>query len=198
MVLFPGTVAPLHLFEPRYRQLLSDVRDGDRRFGILCGVSGVAERDLPPGRVGCVVEVTDIELMPDGRSNIVVMGRERFALEQFIDDDAPYHVAQVSLLDDINDTAPVALTVAADEVASNFRRVVQAVHTLNDDDNAPPNLPDDPAQLPWTIGAMIDLDLDARQRLLSERSPAARLTQIDAVLRKALPDLELRAAMHRG
>jgi Lon protease-like protein len=196
MVLFPGTAAPLHLFEPRYRQLLADVRDGDGRFGILCGLSGVPERELPRGRVGCVAEVTDVELMPDGRSNIVVVGRERFALGELLEDDAPYHVARVTSVDDINDAAPVALTLAAGEVAANFRRVVDAVNVLNDNHDAPPDLPDEPAQLAWTIGAMIDLDLEARQRLLSEQSPAARLTQVDAVLRKALPDLELRAAMH--
>jgi hypothetical protein len=44
---------------------------------------------------------------------------------------------------------------------------------------------------------MFDLDVDSRYRLLAERSPTARLTQIDHVLRKALPDLELRAAMHK-
>lgn len=197
MVLFPGTVAPLHLFEPRYRQMLADVRDGDRRFGILCGVRGLDERELPTGRVGCVAEVTDIEMLPDGRSNIVVVGRERFALDEFLEDAAPYHVVRGTPVDDIPDGSPVALTLAADEVASNFRRVVAAVHTLNDDERVPPALPDDPVQLPWTIGAMIDLDLDARQRLLSEQSPTARLAMIDGVLRKALPDLELRAAMHK-
>lgn len=197
MVLFPGTAAPLHLFEPRYRQLLSDVRNGDRRFGILCGMPGVEERALPAGRIGCVAEVTEIDMLPDGRSNIVVIGRERFELEQFVDDDAPYHVAEVRAVNDHVDAPPVALAVAANEVASNFRRVVSAVHTLNDNDSALPALPDDPAQLPWTIGAMIDLDLESRQRLLSERSPAARLHSIDGVLRKTLPELEIRAAMHK-
>ena len=67
----------------------------------------------------------------------------------------------------------------------------------SDVDEKPPELPDDPKQLPWTIGAMIDIDLELRQRLLSELSPAARLTTIDGVLRKAIPDLELRAAMHK-
>ena len=198
MVLFPGTAIPLHLFEPRYRQMLADVQDGDKRFGILCAMEGVDERDLPAGRIGCVAEVTEAETMPDGRSNIVVVGRERFALDAFLDDDeAPYHIVSASPVEDVNTTAPVALVLAADEVASNFRRVVNAVHTLNDVDEKPPELPDDPKQLPWTIGAMIDIDLELRQRLLSELSPAARLTTIDGVLRKAIPDLELRAAMNK-
>lgn len=197
MVLFPGTAAPLHLFEPRYRQLLTDIRAGDQRFGLLCSMPDCDERELPAGRVGCVAEVTEIEMLPDGRSNIVVVGRERFALDAFIDDEAPYHVANVSSVDDVTDATPVALTIAAGEVASNFQRVVRAVHTLNNDASAVPALPDDPRQLPWTIAAMIDLDVEARQRLLSDRAPSSRLATIDAVLRKALPDLELRAAMHR-
>lgn len=195
VVLFPGTALPLHLFEPRYRRLLADVRAGDSRFGILTGISGVAERDLPPGRVGCVAEVTEVEMMPDGRANIVVVGRERFTLETFVESDALYHVASVQALPDTPTTNAVALAVASDDVVQHFRQVVKAVHVINDTQGKVPPLPDDPAQLAWTIAAMIDLDLDARYRLLAERDPAARLAAIDAVLRKAIPELELQAAL---
>jgi Lon protease-like protein len=197
VVLFPGTTLPLHLFEPRYRQLLADVRAGTSRFGILTGMAGVAERELPPGRIGCVAEVTDVEMLPDGRANILVAGRERFALEAFVPHEAPYHVADVTFVADAAGGSPVALAVAADDVAANFRRVVKAVQTLNDQRGPLPTLPDEPAQLAWSIGAMIDLDVEQKYALLAERSPAARLSLVDAVLRKVLPDLELRAAMHR-
>jgi len=197
-VLFPGTLMPLHLFEPRYRQMLADVREGDRRFGIIAAMPGVAERDLPAGRMGCVAEVTEVEVMPDGRANIIVIGRERFALNAFVEHDALYHVATGTIVADEGGASPVALAVAADEVISNFKRVVKAVRTLNDDTDPPPDLPDDAAQVAWSVGAMIDLDLDSRYRLLAERSPAARLTQIDNVLRKAVPDLELQAAIKQS
>ena len=194
LVLFPGVSLPLHLFEPRYRQLIKDV--GTRgRFGIVCAMPGVADRELPRGRAGCVAEVVEVEMLPDGRSHLVVVGRERFALERFVDDPAPYHVADVLPLSDTAAEAPVALAVAADELAARFNRVVEAVRVLSDDDTSPPPLPDDPASMPFAIGALIDLDLIQRQQLLSERSPAQRLAQMDGVLRKALPDLELRAAM---
>jgi Lon protease-like protein len=195
VVLFPGTRLPLHLFEPRYRQMLADVRDGDGRFGIIAAIPGVAERDLPAGRIGCVAEVTDVEIMPDGRANIIVTGRERFALTAFVEHEAPYHVATGTIVHDEAGASPVALAVAADDVIANFKRVVQAVRTLNDDTDPLPDLPEDAAQVAWSVGAMIDLDLASRYRLLAERSPAARLTQIDHVLRKALPDLELQAAL---
>jgi Lon protease-like protein len=197
VVLFPGTALPLHLFEPRYRRLLADVRAGDSRFGILTGIGGVAERDLPPGRVGCVAEVTEVEMMPDGRANIVVVGRERFTLETFVESASPYHVASVQLLPDTGTASAVALAVASDDVAQHFRQVVKAVHLINGTTGKVPQLPDDPAQLAWTIAAMIDLDLDARYRLLAERDPAARLAAIDAVLRKAIPELELQAALRK-
>ncbi len=198
LVLFPGVPVPLHLFEPRYRQLLADVQKTDKRFGIICGINGVSERELPVGRAGCVAEITDVETLPDGRSNIIVVGRERFAIERIVtDDEAPYLVADVTTLPDSGDSSPVMMAVLADDVGSHFRRVVKAVRTLNNEAaTAFPTLPDDPAQLAWSVAAMIDVDLEARQRLLAERSPSARLEQINAVLRNALPDLELRAAMH--
>jgi Lon protease-like protein len=74
MVLYPGTSVPLHLFEPRYRQMLRDVQADDSRFGILCAMPGVEERDLPAGRVGCVAEITEAETLEDGRSNILITG----------------------------------------------------------------------------------------------------------------------------
>jgi Lon protease-like protein len=194
LVLFPGARVPLHIFEPRYRRLVADVGIGGR-FGVLLAVPSLAERELPPGHVGCIAEVTDVELLPDGRSNIAIVGRERFTLKQFLDDDAPYHVANVEPFADSTSDAPVALVVAGEEVAARFRRVVAAVQTLGGDEDQPPSLPDDPAALPFAIGAMIELELGHQQELLAERSPANRLAKIDRELRKILPQLELGAAM---
>jgi ATP-dependent Lon protease len=101
----------------------------------------------------------------------------------------------VSFVNDTPSGSPVALAVAADDVAQHFKRVVKAVHTLNGTSGPLPSLPDDPAQLAWSIASMIDLELEPRYQLLVERNPADRLTRVDAVLRKVLPDLELRAAM---
>ncbi len=196
MVLYPGSVVPLHLFEPRYRQMLLDVNATDKRFGILCAMPGVAERALPAGRVGCIAEVTEAETLEDGRSNILVVGRERFVLDRFIDHAATYQVADVTLIEDETGASPVALAVSGDDVVSNFKRIVRAVHTLNDETASVPELPDDGAQLSFAVAAMIDFDLEERQAVLAERSPIARLQRVDAVLRKVVSDLELQAAMH--
>lgn len=197
LVLFPGVSLPLHLFEPRYRQLLADVQAGDRRFGIVCPPSGVSERALPTGLAGCVAEVTEVESFEDGRSNVMVVGRERFTLESVIVDAAPYLVADVAPMPDIAASGGLALSLLSDELRSQFARVVTAVHTLEDNASAAlPTLPDDPSQLAWSVASMIEMELSQRQRLLEERSPMRRVEHVNALLRKVLPDLELRAALH--
>lgn len=197
LVLFPGVSVPLHLFEPRYRQLLADVQAGDRRFGIVCTLAGVSEQSLPPGLAGCVAEVTEVETLDDGRSNILIVGRERFALEGVTVDAAPYLVADVVPLPDIVAAGGLVLSLLADELRSHFARVVTAVRVLADDPTGvQPELPAEPSQLAWSIASMIEMELAQRQRLLEERSPLARVEQVTALLRKVLPDLELRAALH--
>lgn len=197
LVLFPGVSLPLHLFEPRYRQLLADVQAADRRFGIVCTPAGVSERSLPTGLAGCVAEVTEVESFDDGRSNIMIVGRERFALEGIAVDAAPYLVADVVPLPDIAAPGGLVLSLLADELRSHFARVVTAVHVLADDPTAAlPELPVEPSQLAWSVASMIEMELVQRQRLLEERSPLARVEQVNALLRTVLPDLELRAALH--
>ena len=196
VVLFPGTTMPLHLFEPRYRQLLADVRTGDQRFGLLCSIPGVPEREVPTGRIGSMAEVTEVEMLPDGRANIVVRGVGRFALGGYVEAPTPYHQGTVELVDDGPVTNPVALAVAADELAGHFRRIVKAVDTLRPEPGPSPVLSDHPVALAWQIAAMVDLDFEMRVELLASTDPADRVTRLDRLLRKVLPELELRAALN--
>ena len=74
LVLLPGAVVPLHIFEPRYRALLSDVTAGTRCFGLITVPAGTAESELPAGRIGCIARVSAVDTLPDGRANIVIEG----------------------------------------------------------------------------------------------------------------------------
>lgn len=202
LVLFPGATLPLHIFEPRYRALIADCRadDGrwDGRFGIVLATPG-PERAMPAGRVGCIAVLRDVRLLPDGRSNVVVEGERRFALARFVDDPAPYHVAEVHAWDDAPDGADldaVAVRALDAEVRALFARVAQAARRIADDATPPPALPDDPAALAFAVAAAIDFDNALRQRLLAERSPRARLEEVAPLLRHAVDAIETRAAVH--
>jgi len=195
LVLFPGVHLPLHIVEPRYRRMLADCLAGDREFGILYRPDGVAERDIPPGHIGCVAHVERSEQLPDGRSNILVAGTGRFALEHFEDTDMPYHIGRVA---DVADATESAGTLAplAERVRRLFVRVGTAARSLADDGESLPALPEDPAMLAFAIAAVIDMDVGTRQRLLASRSPTGRLREVDMLLAPAVDSLEHRAVIH--
>jgi Lon protease-like protein len=171
VVLFPGTPLPLHIFEPRYRRMLSDCLEGDRRFGIT--PAGRDEGMPDPGTVGCVAEIRVNQELPDGHANIVVLGAERFVVTRALEDEAPYFVAMVQPFDEEPGSEPPG------ETAARLREVFTAYYTLlrqlNDVEPEDPSLPDDSVGLSFHVSAAIECDPGVKQRLLVERSTARRV-----------------------
>lgn len=212
LVLFPGMQLPLHIFEPRYRAMLADVRAADGRFGIVLR-TGDDERAIPRGYVGCFATVREAVPLGDGRSNILVDAGERFAVERLIDAGTPYHVAEVRPFHDEPVRDPAALTDAAGRTRAAFARVVRAARTLADElpavapDALPglaahdassrsPTLPDDDASLAFVVAAAVELELETRQRILASSDSAERTAYVAQLLERAIPDVETRAALH--
>jgi Lon protease-like protein len=196
VVLFPGVALPLHIFEPRYRRMLADCLASDRRFGLIFLPESTAERDLPQGQVGCVAHIESAEPLPDGRSNIIVSGEDRFALERFIESQLPYHVARVTGYTDLPEPRE-PLESLADEVRTLFERVAQAARLITDDRSPVPELPSDPTLLAYRIASLIDTTPQMRYQLLASRSALGRLREMQTLLADAVSSLERRAAMHQ-
>ena len=195
VVLFPGMALPLHIFEPRYRQLVADCVEREERFGIARLPEGIAEVEIAPGTVGCVAEIVNRETLPDGRSNILVRGAERFAFVSFVSSPHPYHVCTAAPIEDEFEIG-AEVDALADRVRDLFRRVGRAARTLADDPDPLPDLPDDAGGLSFAIASMIDIGLDARQEILASRSPTERLRHLDTVLTGALGTIVGRARVH--
>ncbi len=178
VVLFPGTTLPLHIFEPRYRRMLADCLESDRRFGIT-----------PPGRdteapdegaVGCIAEVRVNQELPDGRSNIVVQGGPRFVVNGIVPDPAPYYVGAVEPFDDDQGTEPSAeQTVRLREQFLYYQALVRNLHDLEPGES---ELPDSPLELSFAAAAGAECDTAVKQRLLMERSTAQRVEALLALL----------------
>lgn len=100
-ILFPGLQLPLHIFEPRYRALVSDALARDRRIAMIQPQRPV--EDSPLYEVGCVGRIGDVEAMDDGRFNIVLEGQSRFRLIRELNVTTAFRQVEAELIDDDED-----------------------------------------------------------------------------------------------
>jgi ATP-dependent Lon protease len=197
VVLFPGVPLPLHIFEPRYRKMLEDIRAGNNLFGLSYFDSSASDTELPPtGHVGCVAEVTETQPLPDGRSNILTVGVIRYQVEDYVQRGDPYLVAKVSFFEDEEETEE-QLNERTQDVVEAFTRIARAVRIINDERA---NLPDisgtEPQRLSFLVAAAMEIDVDQKQELLEVRFTSERLQRLSDMLARAVTGYEERARIH--
>jgi Lon protease-like protein len=197
VVLFPGTPMPLHIFEPRYRQMMADIRLRENLFGLSYFDARASGLDLPPaGHVGCAAEVRETQELEDGRSNILTIGVIRYRLEAYAETDAPYLVGRVSFFEDEAEDEELLARRAA-QVSELFLRIARAVRALNDERAALPELPETtPAQLSFLVAAAMEVELEVKQELLELLYTSERLKRLRDLLARAVGGYEERARVH--
>jgi Lon protease-like protein len=175
VVLFPGVPLPLHIFEPRYREMIAECLATNAAFGVVR-----AQRDGLTV-VGCTAQVIRVlQSYPDGRSDILAQGVERFEIAQ-LDNSRSFLQAEVDLLPDI---AQPATRAAREEcVAFHF----EALHLMGSS-HVPMHLNLD-APVAYLLAAVMPADLNFQQALLSMRSDAERTETLSSYYRAILPKL---------
>jgi len=197
VVLFPGMPMPLHIFEPRYRTMLSDIRAGDNLFGLSYFDAGTSGRETPPaGHIGCVAEVTETQSLPDGRSNVLAVGVIRYQVEDYVEREDPYLVVRVNFFEDEEEPGHQVLTSSRD-VAAMFMRVANAIRVINDERGNLPDITDtEPQRLSFLVAAAMELEADTKQELLELRSTSERLDRLRDFLARVVKNYEERARLH--
>ncbi|MDT5261509.1 MAG: ATP-dependent Lon protease [Acidobacteriota bacterium] len=197
LVLFPGVPLPLHIFEERYQRMLADVRASNNLFGLSYFVPDSSIEERPPvGHVGCATEVLEVQPMPDGRSNILTLGVVRYRITEYVERDEPYLIARVEFFEDAQDDPQVSAK-RADEVLEIFMRIARAMRTANDERGELPVLPrDDPESLSFIVAAVVEMDAEAKQKLLELRTTSERLRRLYTLLAEAVSSYEARARTH--
>jgi Lon protease-like protein len=102
-ILFPGLQLPLHIFEPRYRALVSDALVKDRRIAMI-QPQGPGE-GAPLFAIGCLGRIDEVEALDDGRYNIVLEGEARFRLIRELEVTTPYRQVEAELIPEPADEA---------------------------------------------------------------------------------------------
>lgn len=112
-ILFPRLHLPLHIFEPRYRAMISDALARDRRIGMIQPQQPV--EGAPLYTVGCVGRIGDVEMLGDGRYNVVLEGESRFRVLRELETTTPFRKIEAELLADGPDEALSAIERAGFE-----------------------------------------------------------------------------------
>ena len=172
VVLFPNVFLPLHIFEARYRVMVSEALGGDRIIGMVLlqpGHEANYEGRPPVFDVGCAGVITHAERLGDGRFNIVLRGIERFRITGE-DGSTPYRIAHV---DGLPETIP-------EEQRAELRRhrhrlealLAAAIERTGSEPRFPPAIPDE--DLVNALAQYLELDPLEHQALLEREGSLAR------------------------
>ena len=203
-VLAPGSTLPLHVFEPRYRQLVTDLLDGPGapEFGVVAIRAG---REVGVGaatrlaEVGCTAVLQHVDSLEPGLYHVKTRGAQRFKVDSIISDPAPYMVADVTLLPEADgDTSRLpALARAVREKLDEYCDVL----------GLPPPGGFDPVfrrdidaarRLSYGVGEHVVLPLDERLSLLETETTEQRLCLARRLIQREIKLFELLHALpHR-
>lgn len=187
-VVFPGMSVPLHVFEDRYRMLVSHlltVTDpAERIFGTVAIREGYEVGDHGAQsvyRMGCILQLTEVERHGDGSFDIVAVARERMMLEEMQRGvDFPQGVVAA-----VPEPAVDVPTEVLDRARSTFTAFRAAMTELQGDPFSG-TLPRDPGFLSWTLAALTPLPLAERQSLLEADDATERLVLVTRLLTEEL------------
>ncbi|MGH3687719.1 MAG: LON peptidase substrate-binding domain-containing protein [Pseudonocardiaceae bacterium] len=183
-VLLPGASLPLHIFEPRYRQLTVDLVTGivpGRSFGVIAVKQGLDTTEVTHD-IGCTALLKEARKLPDGRFDIVTRGEKRFRLLDVDDASAPYLVGSVEWVPD--DDPPAEQSMLLPMLARSAREAHKQYCSAawQHGDWKEPAEDVDVAALAHLLAADCLLTLEDRQALLEERDPVDRLRLVRSLL----------------
>jgi Lon protease-like protein len=181
IVLLPTERIPLHIFEPRYRELIEECIETGTDFGLVLTDGEGAVHEI--GTRASVAQV--LERLDDGRLNIVVEGGDRFRLLELTSGRA-FTTGIVEEVEDEDEPAPASEVVRAVEVFTALASEAESDVDIPD--------PDSPL-LDFELAARVDFAPDAKQELLASTSPGGRMTRLIELLEIALQAVKIEKAL---
>jgi len=205
-VLFPGSVLNLHVFEPRYKQMIRECTESGESFGVVLIREGreAGDPSVEPHQVGTIAEIVEVTPLPFGRFYLSTIGRRRFRIQSIASRD-PYLTVEVDLLPDPNADGP-----QVDELKENVRAAFLEYLDLLAKFTGEPqaiDLPDAATAFSYAVADSLHVADSVKQRLLEAHGTKQRLRLELGFLRRLLPqmvtllerrDAERKARAERG
>ena len=176
LVLFPETPLPLHIFEPRYKEMIGECLREKKPFGML------RSHGRSVATVGCTAEILELlRTYPDGRMDILTMGRQRFHLME-MNDERSFFRGRVEMFDDeAAGAADYELRASSIEMHTELVKLAN-LETVRFETEHP--------YLSFQLASGLPVDLDFKQALLEMRSEEERLRVLLDYYAKIIPKLQ--------
>ncbi len=183
LVLFPGMVQPLHIFEPRYREMTSHCLDSNVNFGITLAMPGSAFEHELPALYGVLARILNYQRLPDGRYNLITAGGQRFEVVEILHK-KPYLTAFVRLLPETLGEGDIAtLTGETRALLDDYLGLVLAIMEGGEKSIA---IPKDTIELSYFTAVCLPCDDAVKQGLLECPTAVERLTRERELLRQEI------------
>lgn len=203
-VLFPGAVLNLHIFEPRYKQMINECLETGEGFGVVLIAEGqeAGDPEVTPHHVGSIAEIVDVQPLPFGRYFISTIGRERFRIREIVSRE-PFIIVEADLIEEESEGESEDLMEA---VRGLFEKYLDILVEFSGEDSLVA-LPEDAQTASYLIGDALQVAERVKQRLLELPDTRERLLAERDFLEKLLPQLrrllerrkqELAARQERG
>lgn len=176
VVLFPGMVLPLHIFEARYREMINRCIDEQLPFGVVLIDEGEEVGEAAaPHRVGTAAKIVRVERLDDGRMNITAVGTERFEIQE-LHTDRSYLTAKVRVLPTVNGSTKLAVQMAQ-RIRPRLFEYIELLSRVNNTELSLDRLPEDPMTLAFLVGIALQVPAEDKQKTLTLASVPAMLAQ---------------------
>lgn len=195
-VLFPGTPIHLHIFEPRYIQMINDCQENQTPFGVVLIRKGVEALGplAEPYRIGCMCKIIQIQPLEDGQMNLVAVGSERFRLLSLDRQTRPYLLGQAQPYP-LENPDPIETNRKVDNLRRQFDRFIGKLQQVSPNKFDLNDLPADEILFAYFSAAVLQIPVRQKQELLTlnsldrlvahlERYYLREITLLDVVLKK--------------
>ncbi len=197
VVLVPGELLPLHIFEERYKALMRASLEGSRHFGLSYVDRAEVGVDTAPaiGSIGCEAQISAVVPVGEGRMNLLSVGTGRYVILGY-EQTEPFLLARVERFNDAASESP-DLPRLAERVRGLFARLATAARALSNEagEIEPPDLDAGPEMVSFLVAANLAIENDAKQEMLEMTDTLHRLDLLDERLHRMVETFEYRAEM---
>jgi len=186
LVLFPGTVSPLHIFEMRYRQMILDCQRENRPFGMVLARPESEPLNEQPYPVGTMVDISNLTRLEDGRYTFMAVGTKRFRIVSQ-HRNRPYLSGLVEPFEDIAESESELSTLKQQAYSLFSEYLGMLLEASDGNKNIDANLPDAPEDLSHFIAYFLDIQEERKQYFLELTSTHQRLQEEIDILRREVP-----------